>query len=168
MRDTVERLIRLSRTSTGKRMIRFTMVSVISTVISFTILFVVYGVFRLWTEVPSALFANLCGLVPSYQLNRRWTWGKSGRSHLFREVLPFWTASTAGIVFSVLAAAEARRYGIAHHLDHAQRTVLVLAANLGAFAVLWVLKFLFFNRLFHITPEAELERELKSSRPRDS
>jgi len=168
MRDAIERLMHHSRTTTGKRMIRFTMVSIISTVISFTILFIVYGVFRLWTEVPSALFANLCGLVPSYQLNRRWTWGKSGRSHLLREVLPFWTASTAGIVFSVLAAAEARQYGIAHALDHAQRTALVLSANLGAFGLLWVLKFLFFNRLFHITPEAELERELRSPSPGNS
>lgn len=152
MRGLVERVVEVYRTPTGRRMIRFTMVSVITTVITFTILTIVYGVLRLWTEVPSALFANMCGIVPSYNLNRRWTWGRSGRSHLTREVLPFWTASVTGLIFSVLASEEARRFGISHHLDHIHRTVLVLAANVGAFAVLWVLKFLFFNRLFHITP----------------
>ena len=155
MRETIVRLVRFSQTPTGNRMTRFTMVSITSTVITFTILFVVYGVFRLWTEVPSALFANLCGVVPSYNLNRRWTWGRTGRSHLRREVLPFWAASVTGIVFSVLAATEARRFGNAHHLDHAHRTVVILSANVGAFAVLWVLKFIFFNRLFHLTLEAE-------------
>jgi len=161
VRDAIERFIRVSKTSTGMRMIRFTMVSLITTVITFTILFLVYGVFRVWTEVPSALFANACGVVPSYNLNRRWTWGKTGRSHLLREVIPFWTASITGLIFSVLASTEARHLGISHHLNHVHRTALVLAANVGAFAVLWILKFLFFNRLFHITPEAELERGLE-------
>ena len=82
VRETIVRLLRASKTSTGMRMIRFTMVSMITTVITFTILFLVYGVFRVWSEVPSALFANACGVLPSYNLNRRWTWGKTGRSHL--------------------------------------------------------------------------------------
>ena len=76
-------------------------------------------------------------------------------------MIPFWVASVTGLIFSVLASTEARRIGISHHLNHVHRTVLVLGANVGAFAVLWILKFLFFNRLFHITPEAELERGLE-------
>ena len=35
------------------------------------------------------------------------------------------------------------------------RTLLVLGANLMAFGVLWVVKFLVFNRLFHVSPVSE-------------
>jgi putative flippase GtrA len=158
--DTVVRLWRLYQTPLGKRLFRYSMVSVVSTIVSLGTLAIVYGVFRVWTEVPSTLFANLVAVVPSYYLNRNWAWGKSGRSHVTREVLPFWVASVAGILLSILTSSEARDFSLAHHLHHFGSTVIVEGANIFAFGVLWVLKFLVFNRLFHVTPEAELEEEL--------
>ena len=67
-----------------------------------------------------------------------------------REVLPFWVASVLGILASVAAAAEARHISLTHHLHHAASSVLVLGANILAFSVLWVFKFMVFNRLFHV------------------
>src|SRR5271155_4862676 len=134
MRDFVERLWRLYHTPTGKRMFRYTMVSVISTVISFTSLIIIYGVLKLWTQVPSTLVSNMTGIIPSYYLNRNWAWGKSGKSHVTREVLPFWVASVIGILMSVLAASYARHISVAHHLHHLSSTLLVVAANVAAFS----------------------------------
>lgn len=146
----VERMWRLYHTPHGKKMFRYTMVSVISSAVSFIILGLAYGVFRWWSEVPDTMLANIVATVPSYYLNRSWAWGKTGRSHVRREILPFWTLSVAGILLSIVAASKARDVGLAHHLSHADRTGLVLGANLLAFGVLWVLKFAVFNRLFHI------------------
>jgi putative flippase GtrA len=148
------RLWRLRKTPEGKKMFRYTMVSVISTGVSFATLALVYGVFKVWTEVPSTLFANVVATVPSYYLNRNWAWGKSGRSHLRREVLPFWGLSIVGILLSILTSSVARSFGI-HHFehDHLARTVLVEGMNLFAFAILWVAKFIVFQRLFR-TPTA--------------
>src|SRR5580698_4028552 len=115
MREQVERLIELYHTPSGKRMFRYTMVSVISTVISFSVLIIIYYVLNLWTQVPSTLVSNLSGVLPSYYLNRNWAWGKNGKSHLTREVLPFWVASVIGILASVAAATEARHISLAHH-----------------------------------------------------
>jgi putative flippase GtrA len=157
MLDILSRLVRLYHTPSGKKMFRYTMVSVISTAVSASVLAIVYGALGLWTEVPSTVFANVVATVPSYYLNRNWAWGKNGRSHMVREVLPFWVASLAGIALSILAASEARHLGDVHHLHHFGRTVIVLGANFGAFGTLWVLKFLVFNRLFHVHPVAELE-----------
>jgi putative flippase GtrA len=168
MREFVERVWRLYHTPMGKRMFRYTMVSVISTIISFTALILVYGVFKIWTEVPSSLFGNVTGIAPSYYLNRHWAWGKSGRSHATREVVPFWVASLIGTLFSVLAAAEARHISLSHHLRHFDSTLLVVGAQVVAFSLLWVLKFIVFNRLFHVTPEAEAELELKAANPGSS
>jgi putative flippase GtrA len=124
------------------------MVSVISTAVSFTVLFIVYGVARLWSEVPSTVFANVVATFPSYWLNRSWAWGKSGRSHLVKEVLPFWVMSGLGIAFSVVGATVAHHLG-AHH-THIEKTVLVLVANLVSFGIFWVAKLMLFNRLFHV------------------
>jgi putative flippase GtrA len=137
-------------------MFRYTMVSVISTLVSVTVLGLVYGVFQWWTEVPSTLFANVVATVPSYYLNRSWAWGKTGRSHVRREVLPFWGLSIAGMLLSIVTSTEARNIGLAHFAHHHTiRTLLVLGANLMAFGVLWVVKFLVFNRLFHVSPVSE-------------
>jgi putative flippase GtrA len=157
MANSLLRLWRLYHTPTGRKMFRYTMVSVISTAVSASVLAIVYGGLRLWSEVPSTVFANVVATVPSYYLNRNWAWGKNGRSHVVREVLPFWVASLAGIALSIVAASEARHLGDVHHLHHFGRTVLVLGANFGAFGTLWALKFLVFNRLFHVHPVADLE-----------
>jgi putative flippase GtrA len=167
MSGLVARLVslwRLRKTPEGKKMFRYTMVSVISTGVSFATLALVYGVFKVWTEVPSTLFANVVATVPSYYLNRNWAWGKSGRSHLRREVLPFWGLSIVGILLSILTSSAARSFGI-HHFnhDHLARTVLVEGMNLFAFALLWVAKFLVFQRLFRTPPadgsDGDLEPE---------
>ncbi len=159
MKQTVARLWQLSRTPEGLKMIKFTMVSVISALTSLVVLTIVYGVLRLWTEVASVLFANLVAGVPSYILNRRWVWGKTGRSHLLKEILPFVVISVTGIGFSLFTAALAHNYADSHHLNHLVRTVLVLATNICSFGILWLFKFAILNRLFAQVPEVEVAAE---------
>ena len=150
MTETARRVWEWLHTPQGTKLFRYTMVSVISTGVSFVVLFLVFGVLKLWSEVPSTIFANAVATVPSYTLNRRWAWGKSGRSHLTKEVLPFWIMAAAGIAFSIVGASVARHIGIKYGLNHAEQTVLVLAANVMSFGLFWVLKLMLFNRLFHV------------------
>lgn len=158
--DSVVRLWRLYHSPQGRKLVRYSMVSVVSTAVSFAVLGFVYGILRLWSEVPDTVFANVVAIFPSYYLNRSWVWGKSGKSHLWREVVPFWSMSFAGIVLSIFAAAEAKHLGTSWHLHHLGRTVVLLAANVSAFGVLWILKFLLFNRLFHVHPVHDAMDEL--------
>ncbi len=146
------RLWRLYQTPHGKKVVRYGLVSVVSAVIAFTILTLVYGVLQLWSEVPSALFSNILATFPNYHLNRRWVWGKSGRSHLWREVVPFWVMSITGIVLALLTASLAHNFSDAHDLSHVARTVVIVGANTAAFGILWILKFLILNRLFRSLP----------------
>jgi putative flippase GtrA len=149
-------------TPEAKQLIRYSMVSVISTAVSFGVLLIVYGVFRAFSEVWSTVFANAVATIPSYYLNRSWVWGKNGRSHLTKEILPFWTMSAIGIVVSIFGAALATHIGKTYHLSHAEQTVLVLAANVLSFGIFWVLKFMLFNRLFHVHPVEELDDLVES------
>jgi putative flippase GtrA len=148
MPEFFERFTLWLNTPEGKKLFRYSMVSVISTAVSFTVLFLVYGVARLWTEVPSTIFANVVATFPSYWLNRSWAWGKSGRSHLTKEVIPFWAMAALGIAFSIVGATVARHLGTDH--SHLVKTALVLAANVLSFGVFWVAKLMLFNRLFHV------------------
>ena len=90
---------------------------------------------------------------PSYWLNRQWAWGKNGRSHLVKEVLPFWVMAALGIAFSIIGAALARRIGMHFKLSHLEQTLVVLVANFLSFAVFWVVKLLVFNRMFKVELE---------------
>lgn len=162
MHDALVRLWRLYHTPQGKKLFRYTMTSVISTVVSAGVLLFLFGVLHLWSEVPDTVLGNAVATIPSYYLTRTWAWGKSGRSHLMAEVVPFWTVAAAGIAFSIVGAQLARHFGRAHHLGHLEQTVLVVGANILSFAVFWVLKLLLYNRIFrhHPVHDAEVEAHL--------
>jgi putative flippase GtrA len=156
----LRRLWQFLHTPQGLKVIRYTMVSVISAITSLVILVLVFGVLKLWDEVVSTLIANILAGIPSYYLNRKWVWGKSGRSHLWREVVPFWVMSISGIAFALFTASLAQSFANAHHLQHLARTVLVIGANVAAFGILWFLKFLILNRLFKEIADMEVGVEV--------
>ncbi len=159
----VEHLWQKRGTPKAKQLIRYSMVSVVSTAVSFGVLFIVFGVLHLFGEIGSTVFANVCATVPSYYLNRKWVWGKTGRSHLVKEIIPFWSMSAMGIVVSIGGAAVARHLGRVHHFSHLQQTAVVLAANVTSFGVFWILKYLVFNRLFHVHTLEELDELVEAA-----
>jgi len=164
--SVAERLVHLWEkrdTPEAKHLLKYTMVSVISTAVSFGVLFLVFGVLKLWGEIASTVFANAVATLPSYYLNRKWVWGKGGRSHLTKEIIPFWALSALGITVSIGGAALARHIGTVHHLSHLEQTALVLAANLVSFGVFWVLKFVIFNKMFHVHPLEELDELVEAA-----
>src|ERR1700721_1584245 len=99
VRSRLSKIMVWSRTHQGRKLIRFTSGSVVSTAVSAVVISLVYGLKIIKGEVDATLFGNLVAAIPSYQLNRQWTWGKSGRSHLRKEVLPFACMTALGIGF---------------------------------------------------------------------
>lgn len=162
-----ERLIQLwgyARTPSGLKMLRYTAVSAISASTSLVLVVVTYGFLRLGSEVFCTLLSNVLAGIPSYYLNRAWVWKKNGRSHWWRELLPFWVMSITGIGFALYTASRARIFAEQHHLHHLGRTILVVGANVAAFAILWVLKFVILNRLFAEIADAEVGIESDDQR----
>ena len=153
MVSRIEALYDWLHTHEGRKIFRYTMVSVISSSVSLFVIFIVYGVLRLWSEVPSTVFGNVVAAFPSYWLNRKWAWGKHGRSHFLKEVVPFWTMAAMGIAFAIVGASFAKHIGKALDLDHVEQTLLVLFANVVSFGIFWIAKLLVFNRMFRIELE---------------
>ena len=121
-------------------------VSVLTTTLSTTIL---SGL--TYTNVTSAAHANViatvAGIGPSYVLNRRWVWRRTGRSDIAREVVPFWAMCLSALVASTWAVSRGAGWATTHGLGPAARTAVVLAANLATFGSLWVAQFLLLDRV---------------------
>lgn len=154
-------LLTWSRTHDGRRLIRYAAASVITTVVSLAAVSAFYGLRIIPSVTWATLAGNVVGMVPAYQLNRRWTWGKHGRSHWRREILPFMSMSVLGIAFSQLGAWWARDEVRAHHWSHLANTGLVDGANLFCFGIFWVLKLIVFNRIFQVKRLEQIDEHLR-------
>ena len=128
----VARLLDLVRTK-GRKPILYSLVSVIAVTVSQTVLVLCHAVLDL-DAVPSNIIAVAAGTVPSYELNRSWVWRKTSKSHLWKEVVPFWALAFLGLVLSTVVVGIVERFN--------DSTIAISAANLGAFGFLWVGKFL--------------------------
>ncbi len=132
--------------------IKYTAVSAVSVVITQGLLFLFYGVLRKWSATTSNIMATAIAAVPSYYLNRAWAWGKTGKSHFMKEVVPFWALAFLGLALSVIAVGYAHHLAVAMNLSHMGDVVFVNLASLAAFGILWVGKFFIFNRVLFVQP----------------
>ena len=155
-----------SKSHEGRKLIRFTLVSAVSTVTSFAAISLLYGLKIIPGILWATLVGNLIASLPAYNLNRRWTWGKRGRSHWRKEILPFWIMTALGIGVSQLGALLARHEVKTHHLSHLVNTGLVAGANLVSFAIFWVLKLIVFNWIFKVHEIEEIKSTSRRKRRR--
>ena len=138
-------LVANARAQLGGKPVRYAAVSAISVVFSQIVFVIASHVFDR-SLVQSNLIAVTFGCIPSYTLNRYWVWGKRGRNHFWREVVPFWVLALIGLGFSTLLVAIAD--------GQTDATWVGQAANLTAFGVLWVAKYLILDSLlFRIAPQ---------------
>lgn len=135
-----------------RRLIKFGAVSAVAVVVSQLTLLVTFGLLH-WSARPSNLAAFVLSTIPSFELNRRWTWRRTGRTHLRREIIPFWVLAIAGLV----ASDAATRFAESASADVASRTsraLVVMSASLATYGVLWLVKFTLLDRLVwgHVDP----------------
>ncbi len=153
-------LLEHSRTEAGRRMIRYASTSLMMVALTQVLIVVFYRGFH-WKEVPSNLAATMLTSIPAYTLNKYWVWGKKGRPHMRREVIPFWVFTVAGWALSTGMVALASGIGDPHSL---LRTLAVMVSSVAGFGILWVLKYLFLDKIMfgtdHHTPyDEDYERE---------
>jgi putative flippase GtrA len=127
---------------------RYSASSVVATVVSQLAFALCY-----WFGTPAivaTLVAWLAGAVPNYTLNRRYTWGRSGQK-LPYTIIVIGSAVTAAVVTSVT-----------DHLvqpieSHAWKTILVSGSYLATYAILFIVKFVLFDRLVFARPAPAAE-----------
>jgi putative flippase GtrA len=137
------------RAALARRVVRCLSVSVLTTVISLTLLAALTTAFAMTAWVANVV-ATAAGTAVSYRLNRRWVWGRRDASDPWREVLPFWVLSFAGLALSTAAVAAADAWASAAGLPGATRTVAVLLASVAGYAALWVAQFAVLERVLFV------------------
>jgi putative flippase GtrA len=126
------------------RLVRYGAVSAVTTGLSLTVLSILLTLTPMPASVAN-LVAQAAGIPLSFALNRRWVWRRSGRASASRESGPFWAMSVAGLTLSTLATGLAG--DLAAGLPHGERTVVVAAASLAAYGVLWLAEFVLLDRV---------------------
>lgn len=93
-----------------------------------------------WSGGVANVFAAMVTVFPAYLLSRYWVWQANGTPSLRREIIPFWLIAAAGLFLSTFLAELADR-----RFDW---PLLISAASLAGYFVVWVTKFLLLNQMF--------------------
>jgi putative flippase GtrA len=129
------------------RFSRFAAGSVAATLLSqltLTGLFWLGGV----NATTASLVAFVAGAIPNFIVNWKWTWGRSGRPALLRELLPY-TAIIVGGGLAATALTTLTDHVLAPLVtDRGARTITLDIAYLSSYAILFVLKFALLDRVF--------------------
>lgn len=103
-------------------------------------------------KVPANIVAVAVSTIPAYLINRYWVWSKKDSISIKREVIPFWTMSFLGLLLSTL---------IVGAVDDADNRLLISAANLSGFGILWVAKFFVLDKFMFGGGPATAEEHLE-------
>ncbi|MGC8626023.1 MAG: GtrA family protein [Acidimicrobiales bacterium] len=137
------------------KFIRYSMVSGVAIVISELVILV-----STWAFGLSGIAANTLGSIAatpaSYELNRQWAWGKHGKSHLWKEVVPFWVLTIIGFLASTGTTQLADTMAHRDHITGLARALAIMAASLFAWGVVWIVKFVVFNKLVFVVREVDV------------
>jgi putative flippase GtrA len=147
-----------------RQWLRYGTVSIVATVTSMTVL----GVLVTASAMPAGLanvIATAVGTVPSFELNRRWVWRKTGRRSLRGEVGPFWVLSFAGLALSTLTVSLAAAWAAHAGVSDTMRTVVIEVANVAVFGSLWIAQFLVLDRILFRSTGAPASRAIARSVP---
>ena len=127
------------------QLVRYGAVSCIATLTSLAVLMTLVS-----TDTMSPGLANVVatavGTVPSFELNRRWVWRRTGRRSLGAEVGPFCVMSMVGLILSTVAVALTAEWGAGAGLSSSTRTMVVGLANLATYGSLWLVQFVVLDR----------------------
>jgi putative flippase GtrA len=140
----------------GKTLGRYFVTSVVTTVGTYLVVFLTYDVLKFPSAFWSNFIASVVFIPPSYVMNRRWAWGRKGRSHWLKEVLPFWLLALTGLLLSSYSAVAAA--ALSRHITRSRHvaTLFIEAANLLTWGVIWVVRFLVLHKfLFGTRGEAD-------------
>ena len=136
-----------------RRMSRYTMGSVVCFLVA-EVTFVLLFKPHLLGARGASVVASIVGIIPGYTLNRQWTWGRRGKSDLWREVVPYWVTALVSTALAAVATGAANDAFANYSRD--TRTIINAVAYMLTYGVLFIAKYIIFDRvLFAHRPQPE-------------
>lgn len=130
--------------------VKYSLVSVFNVLFGQTLLFTFIH-FDVTPWVANML-AVAISAVPAYYMSRAWIWGKRGKSEFKRELLPFCIFVALGLILSTASVAITTTYFPVPPDASLLSPVKLLPnlANIAAFGILWVIRFFWMDKAFHL------------------
>jgi putative flippase GtrA len=124
--------------ATLQKLVRYSVASGTGVASYLVILIIVNGILGLPDQL-SNIIGVMVSSIPNYLVNRTWTWKQTGKNRLWAEIVPFWTMALLGFVLSI--------FFVDYASDRWGTTFAIGAANISAFGVLWLARFLVLDKL---------------------
>jgi putative flippase GtrA len=116
--------------------------ALVTSVVVFAILYVIDP-----NTTLDSILAFVAGAVPNWILNRRWAWQVTGRVEFAREVIGYTVVSLIALAASSFGTGAMQSWVVKHvAAGHGLRVILVTGAYVFVQAVLFVVKFLIYDR----------------------
>ena len=149
--------------SLAAKLVRYTLASLSGTIIGQGTFQLFYTVLD-WAAFPSNITSVTLGTIPNYFINRYWTWQRAGRDRMGAEATVFWIMALIGLLISTGTVAYAdSRWGDS---DETTKAIAGGLAQASGYALLWVAKFVFLDKvLYKATHHEELEPTHGSTTP---
>lgn len=144
-----------------RRLFRYGAVSAVSSTVSLSVLGALVATHTLPAGLANVV-ATAAGTVPSFELNRRWVWGRSGRRSVVAEIGPFCALSFAGLALSTIAVGLAASFAASSGLSTGMRTLAIEAASVTAWGSLWLGQFFILDRVLFADPSRTRDRRVSS------
>lgn len=147
--EKAERFAALREVPAGltRKMLRYGTGAIVATVCSQATFLVLYGRLDASTTV-SSVCAWFAGAVPNYVMNRSWTWGRRGRPSVSRELAPYAAIVLGTLCLAIVATSTGAAVLSRTSISESTQTFLVSAIYFMTYAVMFVFRFLMFDRLF--------------------
>jgi putative flippase GtrA len=146
-----ERIVEARASRLTVRFFRYSVGSVVAVITSEVTFVLCYGTGFLGTTAASVV-AFFAGAIPNYVLNRSWAWERRGRLNVNREVILYAVVSIASLVSAAVVTGWVSQMAARLTGSHAARTAMVAAAYLATYGLLFVLKFVIFQRVVFVEP----------------
>ncbi|HSS08465.1 MAG TPA: GtrA family protein [Acidimicrobiales bacterium] len=149
-----ERLAEARASRLTVRFFRYSIGSIVAIVAS-EVAFVLCYASGLLGTTGSSIVAFVAGAVPNYVLNRSWAWERKGRPRIGREVILYAVVSLVSLISAAAATGWVSRIAPHFTASHATRTALVATAYLATYGVLFIIKFVIFQRVVFVEPRSD-------------
>jgi putative flippase GtrA len=137
---------RVSQSAYGAKVTKYAIGSVIALLTSIVVFAVSYVVLG-GHPTTCSILAFFAGAIPNWILNRRWAWRMTGRADFLREIVAYIAISGVVLVASSVGTSAMQSWVKANVAPgHGIRVILVTGAYVFVQAVLFVVKFLVYDK----------------------
>jgi putative flippase GtrA len=137
---------RFSRSPFAKKVTKYAIGSIIALATSVVVFALAYVILS-GHPTTCSILAFFAGAIPNWVLNRRWAWKMKGRADFLREIVAYIAISGVVLVASSLGTSATQSWVKVHVTPHhGIRVILVTGAYVFVQAVLFVAKFLIYEK----------------------